>query len=86
MFCQFSLGPALQKYAPTTTKEQIIGLGALGLRTLPKKLIAGAVLAYNTSLVHSYYLATAGAALGFLASFGMGWGNLKKAKAMTQPA
>lgn len=75
----------LREYAPSVTTQQILELGALNLRTLPKNLIHGVVLAYNTGLVHAYYLATVGASIGFVTSFGMGWGSLKKEKAKTPP-
>lgn len=55
----------------------MLALGALSLRTLPNNIIPGLINAYNKSLVHSYYLVTAGAAVGFLTSFGMGFQSLK---------
>ncbi len=57
----------------------VIAAGAEGLRKVvtDKTELEGAVLAYNVAITGTFYLCAAGAAVAFLAAFGMEWRSFK---------
>jgi hypothetical protein len=73
------LTTALATYAPTVNATMVIAAGAEGLRKVvtDKTELEGAVLAYNVAITGTFYLCAAGAAVAFLAAFGMEWRSFK---------
>ncbi len=57
----------------------VIAAGAEGLRKVvtDKTELEGAVLAYNVAITRIFELCAAGAAVSFLAAFGIEWRSLK---------
>ncbi|MCJ1431003.1 hypothetical protein MMC27_000353 [Xylographa pallens] len=75
------LGPSLSTFAPSVNASDVMSIGATELR----QAFSGAeldevILAYNQALTQTFYLATAGGAVAFLTSWGLGWKSVKKSK------
>lgn len=50
-----SLGPALEKFAPTIDTQFVIDVGATSLRdAVPPSELKGVLMAYNQALVHTF--------------------------------
>ena len=50
-----SLGPALNKFAPSIDKQFILNVGATSLRSVvPASELRGVLMAYNQALVHTF--------------------------------
>ncbi|PMD19411.1 efflux pump [Hyaloscypha hepaticicola] len=76
-----SLGPALREFAPNVSAKFVIDTGATNLRdVIGAAELNGVLMAYNQALTHTFYLAAGTAAVAFIASWGMGWVNVRKVK------
>lgn len=77
-----SIRALIPQYAPGVNAEAIIAAGATGIRDIgisPADL-PGVLVAYSKSIDRVFYLC-AGASVGvFLASFGMGWKDIRPKK------
>ena len=76
-----SLRELIPRHTSSVDAEVIIDAGATGFRALVSKAdLPGVLVAYSDSIDRVFYLC-AGASVGvFLASFGMGWKNIKAKK------
>jgi hypothetical protein len=71
----------LDKYAPDVNAKTVIAAGATAVRNVVAKEDLPRVLkAFNLGVNHSFYLAAGCAAGCVVASFGMGFGKVKKEK------
>ncbi|QDS74138.1 hypothetical protein FKW77_001124 [Venturia effusa] len=69
----------LAKFAPSVDANKVIKAGATAVRDVVAKADLRDVLeAYNVSVNDCFYLAAAGSAVTVFASFGMGFGTVKK--------
>jgi hypothetical protein len=76
-----SLRSLIPQYAPNVDPESIIAAGATGFRaTVSSADLPGVLLAYSKSLDRVFYLCAGASAGVFIASFGMGWKNIKPKK------
>ena len=76
-----SLRSLLPTLAPSVDPEIVIKAGATAFRTmLPPSVLPGVLLAFSNSIDRVFYMATALAALTFVASWGMGWYDIRKKK------
>ncbi|KAF2464224.1 MFS multidrug transporter-like protein [Lindgomyces ingoldianus] len=74
-----ALPTELAKYAPGIPKSSIEqGLAASTLTKLPPSVAKSVKLAINNALIKTFYLALGGSVVGFLASWGLKWYNVKK--------
>ncbi|KAI0479725.1 MFS general substrate transporter [Xylaria cf. heliscus] len=74
-----SLPTEIAKFAPDANVQAIIDAGASGFRSIVSPTdINGVLVAYSNSLGRIYYLAVAFAAICGIASWGMGWNDLRK--------
>jgi hypothetical protein len=75
------LADGLAKFAPTIDAQAVIAAGATAVRkTVRPEQLSGVMEAYNLGVNRCFYLAAASAAATFLASWGMGFGSVKKQK------
>jgi hypothetical protein len=74
-----SLVENLHKYAPEIDAQMVVAAGAEGLRKVVTggTGLDGALLAYDVAITQTFYLCTAGAAVGFFCAFGMEWRSVK---------
>lgn len=71
----------LEKFAPSVDVQAVIAAGATAVRKVVSSGQLGGVLeAYNLGVDHCFYLAAACSAATFVASWGMGFGTVKKEK------
>ncbi|KAI1334615.1 MFS general substrate transporter [Xylariaceae sp. FL0016] len=76
-----SIVPAVAEYVPGIDPSIVLDTGVTELSSeLPPKYLEGALLAYNKSIDHVFYLQLAAAVCAFVTGWGMGWKNLKKIK------
>jgi hypothetical protein len=74
-----SLPAQIAEFAPHVDAQSIIDAGASGFRSIVSPAdLNGVEVAYSNSLGRIYYLAVAFAALCGIASWGMGWNDLRK--------
>jgi hypothetical protein len=74
-----SLPTQIAKFAPHANVQAIIDAGASGFRSVVSPAdLNGVLVAYSNSLGRIYYLAVAFAATCGIASWGMGWHDLRK--------
>lgn len=90
-FAQTAFNNGLTTYIPTFAPgidaQTVIEAGATAVRAaVPKASLEGVLEAYDKSINHVFYLATACACGAFLFCWGMGWKNIKKAKVVTPEA
>lgn len=74
---------SLHEYTPELDAQAVVNVGANGLRKLLSQegqldLLDGALLAYDDAITRTFLLGAAGAAIAFVASFGMKWRSFKK--------
>lgn len=76
------LRKALGQFAPDIDADAVLAVGATSFKTVvrPEK-VAEVVKAYNQALTRAFYLGAGASVASFLASWGMGWTNLKTKKA-----
>ena len=76
-----SIRSLIPKYAPNVNPETIIAAGATGIRkVVPQADFPGVLISYTKSIDRVFYLC-AGTSVGvFLASFGMGWKDIRPKK------
>jgi hypothetical protein len=75
------LTDALALYAPDVNAAAVIGAGAAGLRGVVGTSgtdLENCIEAYNVAITATFYLCAAGAAVAFLAAFGMEWRSVKR--------
>lgn len=69
----------LQKYAPSVDAAEVIAAGGTMVRSVVSHAeLPPVLLAYDKSIIATFYLATAGSCLAFLTSFGMGFKKIPK--------
>jgi hypothetical protein len=69
----------LEKFAPTVNIQTVITAGATAVRNVVSSdQIEGVLEAYNLGVDNCFYLSVACSAVIFIASFGMGFGTVKK--------
>ncbi|KAI1769876.1 MFS general substrate transporter [Hypoxylon cercidicola] len=74
-----SLPSQIAEFAPQANVQAIINAGASGFRSVVSPAdLNGVLVAYSNSLGRIYYLAVAFAAICGIASWGMGWNDLRK--------
>lgn len=74
-----SLPSQIAEFAPQANVQAIINAGASGFRSVVSPVdLNGVLAAYSNSLGRIYYLAAAFAAICGIASWGMGWNDLRK--------
>ena len=72
---------ALPVFAPGVDVQSVIKAGASGFRdVVTPALLPGVLLAYSQAVSHVFYLTTGAILAAFIASWGMGWKSIKKAK------
>lgn len=75
------LKEALHQYAPEVSAEAVAAAGATGFRhIIPAPSVPGVIHAYSQAINHVFYIAAGAAAASFVASWGIGWKSIKKAK------
>lgn len=75
------LADGLHKFAPSVDAQAVIDAGATAVRKkVSPEQLGGVLEAYNFGINHAFYLAAASAAVTFVASWGMGFGSVKKQK------
>jgi len=74
-----SLVKNLHKYAPGVSAQDVVEVGATGLRKVVNggADLKGSLLAYDVAITQTFYLCAAGAVVGFFCSFGMEWRSVK---------
>ncbi|KAI2604641.1 MFS general substrate transporter [Hypoxylon sp. NC1633] len=76
-----SVGPALEKFAPSVDPNLLINTGVTELiAVIPADQLQGALLAYNEAINNVFYLQLGAACCAFLSGWGMGWRDLRKVK------
>lgn len=71
-------------YAPSVNPDRVIAAGATGIgEVVPPADIPGVLHAYSDGVNNVFYLAVAAGAAGFIASWGMGWIDIRKKKQPT---
>jgi hypothetical protein len=74
-----SLSTQIARFAPNVDAQAIINAGASGYRSIVSPAdLDGMLVAYSNSLGRIYYLAAAFAAICWIASWGMGWNDIRK--------
>lgn len=77
----YGLRQNLAQYAPTADADAVIAAGATAFRSVVSEAELPLVLvAYSKSINWVFYLAVGFVAVSFVASFGVGWKNIKKEK------
>jgi hypothetical protein len=78
-----SLVDGLAEFAPSVNAQTVIEAGATAVRNVVNAADLPSVLeAFNLGVNHCFYLAAACSAVTFVAAFGMGFGSVKKKKAV----
>lgn len=74
-----TLPTQIAEFAPHANAEAISDAGASGFRSVVSPAdLDGVLVAYSNSLDRIYYLAAPFAALCWIASWGMGWNDIRK--------
>jgi len=81
------LNEALHEFAPEVSQQAVAAAGATGFRhLLPAASVPGVVHAYSQAINHVFYIAAGAAVASFVASWGIGWKSIKKAKTVKPEA
>ncbi|PVH87890.1 MFS general substrate transporter [Cadophora sp. DSE1049] len=76
-----SIGPAVSKYAPGLNSTLLINSGVTELRQkVPAEYLEGAILAYNQSINHVFYVQLAAACSALIAGCFVGWRKVNAKK------
>ena len=78
---------ALPIFAPAVDVQAVIKAGASGFRNVvTPALVPGVLFAYSQAASYVFYLRTGGILVAFIASWVMGWKNIKKPKVVAPEA
>lgn len=76
-----TLTSSITKFVPGISPADVIAAGAGNFRhVFNEKVGEGIILAYNRAVNHVFYLATGIVVASWVASCGLGWKSVKKAK------
>ncbi|RDL40972.1 uncharacterized protein BP5553_00951 [Venustampulla echinocandica] len=72
---------ALAKFAPEVDALRVLDVGATNFRSvIAVESVPGVILAYNQSITRIFWLSLGASCAGFVASWFLGWKNIKKIK------